>query len=122
MEKITVVKRGAPLHQGVKRFSIGRASSGTGKGCIPLHELANPFKVKPYGKYERGETLGLYEAYLKEKIAEKNQAVCLALNTLWIAAKAGEVELECFCAPQGCHGDVVVKLLGEVARARDHAI
>lgn len=118
MNKISVVKRGAPLRQGIKRFSIGRQSSGVGTGCTPLHELANPFKVKPYGPYERGETLALYEAYLREKIAEKNEPVCRALNTLWLAANAGEIELECFCAPLGCHGDVVVKVLDEVARAR----
>lgn len=116
METITVVKRGAPLRQGVKRFSIGRKSSGVGRGCKPLHALANPFKVKPYGPYERGETVELFEAYLREKIAAKEPVVCRALNTLWLTAKEQEVELECFCKPHGCHGDVIKRIIEEVGR------
>ena len=113
-----MVKRGAPLRPGVERFSIGRKSSGVGKCCKPLHELANPFKVKPYGPYERGETLEHYEAYLRERIAQRDDPICGAFNRIWLAAKWREVEFECFCAPQKCHGDVLVKVPLEVAETR----
>lgn len=116
MENIRVVKRGAPLREGVVRFSVGRKSSGTGSGCVPLHALANPFKVKPYGNLERDEAIERYEAYLQERIAVKDKAICTALNQIWLTAGKGEVELECFCAPLGCHADVVKSVVEGVGR------
>ena len=113
MEQITVVKRGAPVRQGVVRFSVGRASSGKGKGCRAAHALGNPFGIKPHGPYTREESLAKYEVWLEEKVAAKDPAVCGALNAIWSAAKQGPVELECFCSPLGCHGDTVKRLVKE---------
>lgn len=89
------------------RFSIGRESSGTGRGCIGVHALGNPFGVKPHGPYTREESLSRYEAWLEQKIVLMDKDVCAALNAIWKAARQGEVELECFCAPKACHGDIV---------------
>lgn len=107
METIRVVKRGEKLKAGVERFSIGRKSSGTGPGCKPAHALGNPFGVQPHGLYTREESIAKYELWLEAKIAVRDTAVCNALNEIWKAAKQGEVELECFCKPLACHGDVV---------------
>lgn len=104
---IKVVKRGTKAEPGAVRFSIGRDSSGTGAGCVPAHDLANPFKLKPYGPYTRDESLEAYQAWLRRKVKARDANVCAALNDIWKAAKRGEVELECFCAPQACHGDVI---------------
>ena len=111
MNQIRAVKRGEALREGVVRFSVGRRGSGTGAGCVALHALANPFKVKPYGPYERREALLRYRAYLQKKIAVKDADVCGALNTVWFAAKRGEVELECFCKPLPCHADVISEIV-----------
>lgn len=83
MNQLRAVKRGEALREGVVRFSIGRTGSGTGAGCVALHALANPFKVKPYGPYERRETLPHYRDDLQEKIAEQDPDVCRALNAVW---------------------------------------
>jgi len=113
MEKIRVVKRGAASTAGVVRFSVGRTSSGTGAGCIPAHALANPFKVAPHGPYAREEAIAKYELWLEAKISRHDDAVCTALNEIWKAARQGSVELECFCAPLPCHGDVVKRIIEE---------
>ena len=104
------------MREGVVRFSVGRRSSGTGAGCVAQHALANPFKVEPYGPHERGEALLRYRDYLQEKIAVKDADGCRALNTLWRAAKQGEVELECFCKPLPCHADVIIEIVAAATR------
>lgn len=116
MSQIRAVRREEPLCEGVVRFSVGRRGSGTGAGCVALHALANPFKVEPYGPYELGEALLCYRDYLQEKIAAKDADVCRALNTVWLAAKRGEVELECFCKPLPCHADVIIEIVETATR------
>lgn len=116
MNHMRAVRRGEPLRDGVVRFSVGRKGSGTGAGCVALHALANPFKVEPYGPHEREEALLCYRDYLQEKFAAKDADVCRALNTVWRAAKRGEVELECFCKPLPCHADVIIEIVESVTR------
>lgn len=113
MEKIRVAKRGEKLRASVVRFSIGRESSGTGPRCSGAHALANPFKVAPHGPYSREQSISRYTTWLEHKIAGKDKGVCAALNEIWTAAKQGQVELECFCKPLACHGDVVKQVVEE---------
>ncbi len=107
---IEVIKRGTKA-TGAVRFSIGRESSGTGASSVPAHALANPFKLTPYGSYTRNESITAYEAWLTQKVRARNPDVCTALNDIWRAVKRGEVELECFCAPLPCHGDVIKRVV-----------
>lgn len=75
--------------------------------------LGNPFKVKPWGPYERGETLNLYRDWLLNELPT-NQRVKNALNDIWWRVKQGErVRLMCFCKPAACHGDVIAELVRE---------
>jgi hypothetical protein len=108
---IEVVERGRKKRAGAVRFSIGRKSSGTGPGCIDAHALGNPFGVKPHGPYTREESITKYEVWLEAKILRHDDAVCASLNEIWRAAKQGSVELECFCKPLACHGDVVKRVV-----------
>lgn len=108
---IRVVKRGHKQAEGAVRFSVGRISSGTGPGCTPAHALGNPFGVKPNGPYTREESISRYAAWLEQKITDRDKDVCTALNEIWRAAKQGDVELECFCKPLACHGDVVKRVV-----------
>ena len=91
---------------------IGRA--GRGAAGSPL---ANPFKVKPHGPYERGETIELYRGWLERQIAAREPTVCAELNRLHRVDRSGDLRLRCFCAPRTCHGDVVKEVL-ERARPR----
>ncbi len=60
----------------------------------------NPFVIGRDGTRE--EVIEKYEKYLRS-----NSDLMASLSEL-----KGEV-LGCFCKPQACHGDVLVKLLGE---------
>lgn len=111
MTMIEVVERGRKKRAGAVRFSIGRKSSGTGPGCTGAHALGNPFGVKLHGPYTREESITKYEVWLEAKILRHDDAVCASLNEIWRAAKQGSVELECFCKPLACHGDVVKRVV-----------
>lgn len=78
---------------------------------MPAHALANPFKIEPYGEFERSGSISRYKAWLEEKVEARDPEVGAALNDIWRAAKQGKVELECFCAPLPCHGMVVKKVI-----------
>lgn len=67
---------------------------------------ANPFKV---GKeYTREESIRRYEEYIREKLEREN---------LWhlLENLRGKC-LGCWCKPEACHGDVLLKLLEERER------
>jgi len=59
----------------------------------------NPFSVKKYG---RDKCLELYETYIKN-----NKELYDKLNEL------ENKELGCWCKPEQCHGDILIKLLNE---------
>ena len=64
----------------------------------------NPFVVGVHG--ERGECVKLYEPYIRAKL-ESGEIPLKELKKL-----KGK-RLGCFCKPQDCHGDVLVKLVNE---------
>lgn len=70
---------------------------------------ANPFKVgEGTGKYTRGEALRLYEEYIRAKIrGEYGVEKLLALK--------GK-HLGCWCAPEPCHAEVLLRLIDEAER------
>ena len=98
----------------VNKYKLSEAEQ---RECIYIGRgspLGNPFKLKPWGPYERGETLELYRGWLLHE-ACTNERVKRALNDIWQRAKRGErVRLMCFCKPAACHGDVIA----EVVRAK----
>lgn len=64
----------------------------------------NPFVVGVDG--ERGECVKLYEPYIRTKLESGE----IPLSEL---KKLKGMRLGCFCKPQDCHGDVLVKLINE---------
>ena len=62
---------------------------------------SNPFKIGK--KYDRESCLKEYEKYIVEKIKEDPEKY--NLNEL-IGKKLG-----CWCCPEKCHGDILIKLL-----------
>ena len=68
-------------------------------GCSQS-KWANPYKV---GRFTLDETLKLYELYIRSNLE------------LYGALKELEgKELGCWCSPNKCHGDVLVKLFGNL--------
>lgn len=56
---------------------IGRRNKAKGLLESPL---ANPFKVEPFGPYKRGEATGLYEGWLRERLARRDLLVRAEMN------------------------------------------
>jgi hypothetical protein len=79
--------------------------------------LGNPFKVKPWGPYEKGTTLPLYEEWLRQQIAERNVEVIDMLNRLARYAKKGDLILVCHCVDEKgngvCHAQIIQQILEE---------
>ena len=63
----------------------------------------NPFKVGQDG--DRSTVIEKYETYIRDKIEREN----LRGELLDLKGK----RLGCWCAPEGCHGDLLVKLIDE---------
>lgn len=61
----------------------------------------NPFVIGKHGTRE--EVIAMYEKYIRNK-----PELLAQLHEL-----KGEI-LGCYCKPQACHGDVLVKLLKEI--------
>jgi len=77
---------------------IGRNMAFYVKGAVGS-KWKNPFKVKKYGL---DKCLELYENYIKE-----NKELYNSLDEL------KNKELGCWCKPNKCHGDILIKLLNE---------
>lgn len=71
--------------------------------------LGNPYEVDQYG---RQKAIELYIDYILDKIAQKDQSICDALNEIYKIEKSGQnVNLKCWCKPLNCHGDVIKKII-----------
>lgn len=68
---------------------------------------ANPYKVgEKQGEYTRDEAIAKYEGFIRGKLEQDPSLIDKLL------ALKGK-ELGCWCKPQACHGDVLVKLIQE---------
>ena len=66
--------------------------------------FANPFKVGRDGI--RSEVIEKYETYIKDKMKKKKVKKAL------IALKGKK--LGCWCKPEDCHGDVLLKIINDL--------
>lgn len=86
---------------------IGRAGNGQdgyfGNPC-KLNKLC---LVCGLTHYQRGETIKCFEVYARRRIVQDEQY----RNS--VKGLRGKT-LGCFCAPDACHGDVLVKLADEL--------
>lgn len=71
--------------------------------------LANPFRM--FAGYEpdreRAKVITLYTTWLDQQLANPDSPQSRELARLVDLARAGDLELACWCAPLACHGDVV---------------
>lgn len=64
----------------------------------------NPFSVKQYG---REKCLELYETFIRGKLDNPEfKRQLLALK---------DKRLGCWCKPEACHGDILVKIINELS-------
>jgi hypothetical protein len=74
---------------------IGRAWSG-----LPDSKWANPFHIGKHGT--RSEVIAKYEAYVRSRP-----------DLMAAVPELVDQVLGCWCYPEHCHGDVLVKLVKE---------
>lgn len=92
---ITVLSRrnlSDPL-PGTTRVYVGRPSA-----------LGNPFPM--HTEADRQQVVQQYRAWLRDQW-RRRQPARAELERLLEIAKAGPLELVCWCAPRACHADVV---------------
>jgi hypothetical protein len=92
--KVVNIKTGGQGHY------IGRGGKGK-KGSA----LANPYVLGRDG--DRDQCVAKYRAWLWQRIQTNDQGVLGELNYL----RQQRPDLVCFCAPQKCHGDVILKCI-----------
>jgi hypothetical protein len=86
------------LNSSTNHVYIGRDMTHYVPGAVGS-KWANPFKVDKYG---REDCLRRYEEHVRA--------------TAELMAGLGELDnrvLGCWCRPEGCHGDVLIKLVAE---------
>lgn len=91
---------------------IGRTMPLQGLAGSPL---ANPFKLPPDFRLIEGyrlETIARYEQWLKVGLRQEGK-VWQEFKRLCELAQQGDLDLYCWCAPLGCHGDVLKRLIEE---------
>lgn len=96
--KVVRIKRSGGIIVQDCDIYIGRRIT-MGGWNLPESKWKNPYDVKTYG---RDKCLELYEEYIK--------------NNKELMSKLGELRgktLGCWCKPERCHGDILVKLVEE---------
>jgi hypothetical protein len=85
---------------------IGRANARTGwKGSV----LANPFVIGKDG--DRAAVVEKYRKWLNAKCRENDPAIMAELKRIQCSLDRRALRLVCWCAPQACHGDVIINAL-----------
>ena len=79
----------------------GRKESYRGNG-VDMSILGNPFKVKPWGEYERDESIARHRVWLNKQRLDQTE-VWDALVSL-----PEDAVLGCFCKPEACHCDTII--------------
>lgn len=75
--------------------------------------LGNPYPIDNDKGMTRLVVIERYRQWIKAMIDSSDPKVCNELNRLAELARQGELKLQCFCAPQSCHGDVIKELIEE---------
>lgn len=59
----------------------------------------------------REESIERYRQHLNDAITNKLKPITNELNRIYKLAKAGNVNLVCYCSPKECHGDVIKEII-----------
>lgn len=85
-------------HHGETGEYIGRGSP-----------LGNPYPIE--GRNTRDVVIEKYDHWLTQQIRIENPVVIGELERLGNLALQGPLKLQCFCAPQACHGHKIADVL-----------
>ena len=100
MHQITVVNK--KTFKGRSEY-IGRAMRN-----LQGSPLGNPYRVKPFGPYERDESvLVLYRRWLWDQMKDTTGDPYRELQRLRTLAQKEPISISCWCVPDRCHGEIV---------------
>ena len=86
---------------------IGRLRRDRGISVARPTPLGNPFPVGP--ATTRAQSIARYRAWLPEELL-RNPDARRQFDRIVAAARAGDVTLLCWCAPEPCHAEIVAEL------------
>lgn len=86
-----------------------RPHRGPGEYIGRPSPLGNPFVIGRHG--DRDLVIARYKEWLVAQCKAGNEPVKAELRRLLGLARAGDVNLVCWCAPERCHGDVIKAVL-----------
>lgn len=102
--KITVVSKKQPVSsypEGVVYY-VGRPTP-----------LGNPFEIGKDGTRE--EIIAKYKTWLLWQMNSDNPFVIMEINNIAKIANMRNVNLQCWCAPEACHADVIKHVIEEMS-------
>lgn len=67
--------------------------------------LGNPYKIT--NEQPRAVVISKYDEWLEDKMVAGDGPVLAELQRLAEASIAGPIQLECYCAPHMCHGEII---------------
>lgn len=87
---------------------VGRGGWGPGRRWYPASKWANRAPIAPdlvsFGvRHDREGVIRLFETYARDRLAREPH---------WLDPLRGK-RLACHCAPEACHAEVLLRLLGE---------
>lgn len=98
----------------VNRRANGRTKDGAVRVYIGRPSpLGNPFVIGRAGS--RAEVIERYERWLKNAMKEGEAKRELERLTR-LAGEGADLELECWCSPLACHGDVLKRMIEQQSR------
>jgi hypothetical protein len=71
--------------------------------------LGNPWAITP--TRSRAECIEIYEVYLRRNLEVEDPDIMREMVRLYEIAQQRPLFLDCYCAPQACHGEIIKKAL-----------
>jgi hypothetical protein len=103
---ITVIRTTDPRAADPRAVYVGRRTrTRTGSA------LANPWRIGAGA--DRAQVVAFYELWLGRQLQRPESHAAIALARLVELARAGDLYLVCWCAPEPCHADVIKRRVEE---------
>lgn len=87
-----------------------------GEKVFPIHRgnkvLGNPFVMKDFSQQERKRVVDEYKKTLYKDLAQRGPIFDALSDIAYYHIQTGhKIALECWCAPDSCHGDLMIPVI-----------
>jgi hypothetical protein len=98
----------------VKQMKSEDVYIGRKTGRLRGSPLGNPYKVGEHGSRE--EVIRKYEEWLEKQILAKGIVYEEIEKLVKLYKNNPNLRLACWCSPQRCHGEVVIRMVEKMAK------